>query len=66
VLGGRDIAETLVMEEHKTAVYSFELPLEDLAADLSREALDAVAHLPVAPPLHDWVATVMAEARSAA
>jgi len=169
VLGGRDIAETLVMEEHKTAVYSFELPLqlaavlaaaaddcvealgrfgcllgvayqlrddldglfgdrartgksvesdlregkftplmayaratdawpeiaphvgapalheasadrvrgllvacgarrfvEDLAADLSREALDAVAHLPVAPPLHDWVATVMAEAGSAA
>jgi geranylgeranyl diphosphate synthase type II len=32
----------------------------------AREAVDAVAHLPVAPRLHDWVATVMAEARSAA
>ncbi|WP_193312833.1 polyprenyl synthetase family protein [Georgenia subflava] len=34
MLGGRDLTETLTMEEHKTAVYSFELPLQ-LAAVLA-------------------------------
>ncbi len=39
-----DVAETLAMEEHKTAVYSFELPLQ-LAAVLAGAAEDQVEQL---------------------
>ena len=40
--------------------------VEDLAADLSRAAREAVAGLPIAPVLDTWVDTVVPHARSAA